>query len=231
IVECQSGTLAISVYTQTAGQTIMSGGNFGTNGTTWNLNGGILRGTGTITGNVTNAANVSPGLSPGTITIVGNYVQTAAGTLTIEITGLTAGTQYDQLVVNGTVTLGGNLSLNASFTPPSGSQFIIASNDLTDPVTGTFAGAPEGQVFTTPGGNFRITYHGGTGNDVVLTPLLQTAYNTVPPCRVADTRGAVGPYGGPALAANLDRSFTIPGQCGLPPTAPRASSPFHLLPP
>ena len=31
-----------------------------------------------------------------------------------------------------------------------------------------------------------------------------------------DTRGASGPYGGPALAAGPDRTFTIANQCGIP---------------
>lgn len=41
-------------------------------------------------------------------------------------------------------------------------------------------------------------------------------YFTVTPCRVADTRSPSGPYGGPALAANTDRTFVIAGQCGIP---------------
>ena len=44
-------------------------------------------------------------------------------------------------------------------------------------------------------------------------------FYTVTPCRVADTRNAGGPYGGPALSANTSRSFTITGRCGVPSTA------------
>lgn len=43
------------------------------------------------------------------------------------------------------------------------------------------------------------------------------------PCRIVDTRGSVGPYGGPALAANADRSFVLKGQCGIPATATAVS--------
>jgi hypothetical protein len=45
------------------------------------------------------------------------------------------------------------------------------------------------------------------------------------PCRVIDTRNAVGPQGGPALAANTVRSFTIIGinGCGVPNTAQAAA--------
>jgi hypothetical protein len=42
---------------------------------------------------------------------------------------------------------------------------------------------------------------------------------TLSPCRLIDTRNAMGPYGGPALAADADRTFTLAGQCGIPATA------------
>jgi hypothetical protein len=43
--------------------------------------------------------------------------------------------------------------------------------------------------------------------------------HTVPLCRVFDTRQAAGPYGGPRLAANSDRTFMMTGRCGIPPAA------------
>jgi hypothetical protein len=45
------------------------------------------------------------------------------------------------------------------------------------------------------------------------------------PCRVVDTRNAVGPQGGPALAANAIRSFAIinVNSCGVPSTAKAAA--------
>jgi plastocyanin len=50
------------------------------------------------------------------------------------------------------------------------------------------------------------------------TPLA-LVFHAVTPCRVADTRGANGPYGGPALQAGIGRNFIIAGQCGIPPSA------------
>jgi hypothetical protein len=41
-----------------------------------------------------------------------------------------------------------------------------------------------------------------------------TAFYTVPPCRVVDTRAA-----GPALGAGTERNFTVSGACGIPNTA------------
>src|SRR6476660_8061427 len=44
-----------------------------------------------------------------------------------------------------------------------------------------------------------------------------TAYFTVTPCRVLDTRNAVDPngFGGPALAAASTRVWNLAGQCGI----------------
>ena len=49
------------------------------------------------------------------------------------------------------------------------------------------------------------------------TPIVgaATAFYTLPPCRLLDTRGADGP----ALAAGVTRSFTAAGRCGVPATA------------
>jgi hypothetical protein len=44
-------------------------------------------------------------------------------------------------------------------------------------------------------------------------------FYSVTPCRVADTRNAAGPSGGPALAANTSRSFPAAGICGIPTDA------------
>jgi hypothetical protein len=45
------------------------------------------------------------------------------------------------------------------------------------------------------------------------------SYYTVPSCRVVDTRDPDGPLGGPALAANAERTFVIAGSCGVPASA------------
>jgi hypothetical protein len=45
-------------------------------------------------------------------------------------------------------------------------------------------------------------------------------FYTLTPCRVVDTRQAVGPFGGPALAGNgARRRFAVAGQCGIPADA------------
>ena len=46
---------------------------------------------------------------------------------------------------------------------------------------------------------------------------------TLTPCRVVDTRDPVGPWGGPALYANVSRAFTMTGRCGIPASAEAVS--------
>jgi hypothetical protein len=56
------------------------------------------------------------------------------------------------------------------FTPHVGDQFTIIGNQGTNPVSGTFAGLPEGATFIVSGYQFQVSYAGGTDHqDVTLT--------------------------------------------------------------
>lgn len=75
-------------------------------------------------------------------------------------------------IPDGVVSLGNNNTILVpifNFTPSVGDVFTIIDNDLSDPVLGTVAGLPEGALFTANGATFRISYVGGTGNDVTAT--------------------------------------------------------------
>jgi autotransporter-associated beta strand protein len=129
-----------------------------------------LGGSGTV-GNITANGIVSPGNSPGILTS-SNVTFAASGGFSVELTGPTAGTGYDQLNVRGTVALGNaSLSVLPAFTTPVaiGQQFIIINNDGVDAISGTFNGLAEGASITTNNYKFTISYVGGSGNDVVLT--------------------------------------------------------------
>ena len=57
-------------------------------------------------------------------------------------------------------------------------------------------------------------------NNFVSTPGSALQFVPVTPCRVVDTRGATGPFGGPVLAALTSREFDIPsGACNIPSSA------------
>src|SRR5204863_2488326 len=82
------------------------------------------------------------------------------------------------LAVTGAVQVGGRLDVGAlpGVTPRIGDRFTLVSNDGTDPIVGTFANAPEGALRSMNGIVFRITYHGGDGNDLVATVETARAY-------------------------------------------------------
>jgi hypothetical protein len=53
----------------------------------------------------------------------------------------------------------------------------------------------------------------------------------ITPCRVADTRNAIGPFGGPAIAGGTSRDFVIPSSaCGVPSTAQAYSLNITVVP-
>jgi hypothetical protein len=58
------------------------------------------------------------------------------------------------------------------------------------------------------------------------------AFISVVPCRVVDTRGPNGPYGGPAMPQNFQRTFDIDdGPCGIPAGAEAYSLNFGAIVP
>jgi hypothetical protein len=61
-------------------------------------------------------------------------------------------------------------------------------------------------------------------------PPVPLGFLPVSPCRVADTRNATGPLGGPAIAALATRNFPVRSACGLPATATAYSLNITVVP-
>ena len=102
-------------------------------------NSAVFGGNGTVlAGEITNSGTVSPGNSPGTLTIAGNYIQTAQGTLRIEIAGRAAG-QFDLLAVGGTAAIAGTAQFITldNFVPAGGDRFTFLT--AAGGVNGTFS--------------------------------------------------------------------------------------------
>ncbi len=113
------------------------------------------------------------------MTLNGNLLLDANDTLLANLDGTTPGSGYDQLVVNGTVTLGGAGRPTATTRPlrltfatlpgPSGVLTLIDNNTAADAVTGKFAGKPQSSTFVAGGGAiYQVSFVGNDGNDVVL---------------------------------------------------------------
>jgi hypothetical protein len=126
MVEVAAGILQFGNFNQTAGSVWLEGGNIEC--TNLQIQGGVLKGTRSLVGNVTQTGGqIQPGSSIGTLTITGNLTQSGAGVLFAEIGGKTPGTQCDQLIVNGTATLGGGVSgtFVNGYLPRLGDEFTV----------------------------------------------------------------------------------------------------------
>jgi autotransporter-associated beta strand protein len=123
-----SGTLTLTGVNTFAGNTNVEAGKLVVNGSLASavriLKGGSFGGNASIVGNLTNLGTLAPGNSPGTINISGNYIE--AGTLDIEVWGLTANTQHDQVIVSGTATFQAGSTIKATKT---GGTFDLARTE------------------------------------------------------------------------------------------------------
>jgi hypothetical protein len=129
VIEVNSGNMTLYQFTNSGGTVNLNGGTFVCY-VPVNLQGGTLKGTGTVSGQIINSGIVAPGSSAGIITGTTGYTQYTTGTLNIELGGLTPGTQYDQLKVTGAASLAGtlNVSLINGYIPNVGDSFTIMTH-------------------------------------------------------------------------------------------------------
>jgi len=141
LTKINAGSLTLSGDNTYTGDTVIDGGALLITGSIDSPNtfvnpGGLLGGTGEIGGNVFNSGVVSPGLSPGTLTLVGDYTQTAVGTLRVE---LASPTSFDRLMVGGAANLDGRLQVLylGGFVPQFGQMYPVVT--AAGGVNGTFS--------------------------------------------------------------------------------------------
>lgn len=128
-----------------------------------NVNGGILKGTGTVGAVTAQEGTIAPGNSPGKIEVSSLTLQPGTS-FEVEIDGNEAGVSYDQVVSSGAVDLGGAvLDIVPSYTPTVGEVFTIITGTS---ITGTFAGLADGSIVNIDGLTFRVNY---TASSVTLT--------------------------------------------------------------
>jgi len=190
LVKQGNGTQVLSGVNSYTGTTSVTAGSLLVNGTLASavtVTGGTLGGSGTVTGGVgvSAGAALAPGSSPGILTVGTSGSPSAltmanSSTLIAEINGPTVGTGYDQVYVNGTVSLTTpTLSLSFGYLPVVPTPFFLVANDGTDAISGIFAGVPDGtKLFFSYGGVpfDGVLYYTGNfamgipalGNDIVL---------------------------------------------------------------
>ena len=108
-----TGRIVVASDHTATGDTQIDGGDLIVNGSIASANtfinrAGLLGGSGLVKGNAFNHGIVSPGNSPGTLTVHGNFTQSAGGTLRIEVAGLAA-SEHDLLAIHGAAHLAGTV--------------------------------------------------------------------------------------------------------------------------
>ncbi len=177
----KTGSGLLRLTGTSAGGVAVNGGSFELDGT---ANGAVHLLQGSVSGNgsaasldtVAGIVGTHPPL--GRLRIDGPLKLATDSTFTADIKGPAAGSGYSQIVTRGQPTLAGaRFELSVSSPGPSGpplaggSVYTIIDNASDQIVSGTFQGLPEGAPVVAAGYVFRLSYAGGTGNDVTLTLL------------------------------------------------------------
>ncbi len=176
LVDVQAGTLDVRTYgyTQTAGETRLSGGTL-TSDRLIDLQGGALTGSGQINADVALDGTLAPGQSPGLLSIDGDLTLGSASVFEVELEGLTLGSEYDSVDVTGNLLIAGVLSVSflSGFDSvvSAGDAFTIAQAGTS--LGGLFANVASGNRVTTfEGHSFQVDYGVGSpfgSNAVVLS--------------------------------------------------------------
>jgi hypothetical protein len=122
----QNGSLQVSKVGETTSRAVFLGAVTGAGGVT----GG---------GEIFFEGDLRPGNSPAQVNYAADIFFGGGTTLTMELGGVTPGLQHDQIVVAGSLTLGGSLELSLidAFTPFAGEQFTLAT--ATAGISGAFS--------------------------------------------------------------------------------------------
>ena len=156
---------------------LQSGNQFGnfppltvlTNGSVFNISTFQAVGPLTVNGGTLRLGNRSP---QGEITVNGPALLTGGANLFVTaINNFGPGA----ISVTGSVTLAG---CTLAFQPGSSAitqPAVIVRNDGNDPVNGVFTGLPEGSVLTNDTVRYILSYVGGDGNDITLSPIIEPA--------------------------------------------------------
>ena len=145
-----SGTLTLTGASNFTGGTTLNAGVLVVNGSLTSgvtVNGGMLRGTGTVGNVVANGGVVAPGNSIGTLTVSGNFVQSGGSIYQVEVN---AAGQNDRINVAGTATISGAtvqvLAQSGSYARNTTYTILNATGG----VSGTYSGVTSNFAFLTP---------------------------------------------------------------------------------
>ena len=161
--DLRSGLLSLDrPYVQTAGSTILRGGNL-TVFQGVDIQSGSLSGWGTLTANVNVGGQINPGDPLGVLRIVGNCTLKTSGSFNVELGGPDTGTLWDQLQVSGVASLNGllNARLVNGYLPGFNSRFQVLIHGSRVDTFAAFSSDP------LPPGNFLNPEYATTGVNLI----------------------------------------------------------------
>jgi hypothetical protein len=172
----------------------------------------------------TSAGQVRPtNLAPNLTLTVSGFTVSACDHLIVQ----PGGSGTCQITINPTGGYSGSIQLSVSGLP-SGVTATFNPNPATSPsytstmtVTATASAAPGTFSLVITGTDANGVSRTVSTNLIIGTPSVPSRYIPLStPCRIADTRLANGPFGGPFLPGGVIREFDIPNSaCSIPSTA------------
>jgi hypothetical protein len=162
-------------------------------------------------------ASAPPALAIDDLAVMEGNTGTTGATFTVTLSAATAAVvTVSYAVAAGTATegvdftaVGGTLSF-----PPG-----VTARPVVVPVVGDASGEPAETFLVSLASPVNATLGDAGGVGTILDDDTARRFHVVAPCRLIDTRGPVGPSGGPALGANSSRTFPVTGRCGVPAAA------------
>ncbi len=157
---------------------------------------GACTGTGAcqVTMSAAKSVTATFNLNPVTYTLTVAKAGTGSGTVTSSPAGISCGADCSEAYSSGTV-------VTLSQAAPAGSFFAGWS--------GACTGTSSCQVTMSAAKSVTATFNLNPPQD----------FFSLTPCRVLDTRGPAGTFGGPALPAGQVRALTLAGRCEVPASA------------
>jgi Viral BACON domain len=182
---------------------------------------------GQLTAPVGSGLIAQPGTAVVSVNGLSNTVTFSISSCSFTLNPSSASATYN----SGTGTFSVTTSAGCSWTAVSNAPWLTVTSGAAGTGSGTvgysvaanLTDTPRSGTITAGGQPFTFTQAGITLGALRFVP--------VTPCRIADTRNANGPFGGPMLAAGSSRDFNIPASaCGIPANAAAYSLNMTVVP-